>query len=83
MHIVIKGREAYSTIKVGDVIIAHDESLPHKFWKMAKVGNLITGQDGKTRGVMVKQATQERQAITLCQPLQLLLPSGGTHTGVQ
>ena len=33
----------HSTIKVGDVVIIHEESLPRGFWKLARVEKVVCG----------------------------------------
>ena len=41
----MKGTYASQTIKVGDVVLIHDDS-PRISWKMAVIENLIKGNDG-------------------------------------
>ena len=64
-----------STVKVGDIVLVHDESLPRGFWKMAKVKELITGLDGRVRAAVVQQYAKNcRTPALLRRPLQLLYP---------
>lgn len=37
-------------IRVGDVVLLHDESTKQAFWKLTIVDELIQGSDGKARG---------------------------------
>ena len=64
-----------STVKVGDIVLVHDKSLPRGFWKMAKVKELITGLDGRVRAAVVQQYAKNcRTPALLRRPLQLLYP---------
>ncbi len=73
-HRYSRGKEPASTIEVGDVVLQHDDSLPRSFWKLARLVELITGRDGKTRGAVVKVPYRSGRTITLRRPLQLLYP---------
>jgi len=48
--------------------------LPRSFWKSGRVEKLITGHDGKTRGVVVKVPNRSGWTTTLRHPLKLLYP---------
>jgi hypothetical protein len=69
-----KGKESASTVKVGDIVLLHDDSLSRSFWKLARVQELITGQDGKTRGAVVKVPASDGKITTFRRPLKLLYP---------
>ena len=61
-------------IKVGDVVVVHDEGLPRGFWKLGKIQEVIVGRDGQIRGATVKVASRNRQYSRLRRPIQLLYP---------
>ena len=48
-------------IKVGDVVVVHNESLPRGFWKLGRIQGVIAGRDGKIRGAIVKVASRKCQ----------------------
>lgn len=49
----------------------HDESLPHSFWKLARVEKLMTGNDRRIRAATLRLSTGQG---TLNRPIQLLYP---------
>ena len=53
------------TISVGDVVVVHEDSLPHGFWKLGLVEELFKGQDGVTRGALVRLAPKDRKQSLL------------------
>ena len=60
-----------STIKMGDVVIIHDESLPRGFWKLARVEKVVCGRDVRIRAATVRLSSG--QGI-LHRPVQLIYP---------
>ena len=71
-----------TTIKVGDVVLLHDQNHPRGFWKMAKVQKLLTGRDGHTRGAVLKVASKGRRLSTLQRPVQHIYPLGVAQSEV-
>ena len=61
-------------MKIGEVVLVHDESRPQGFWKLARVENLITGTDNKTRGVVLRTTTDGGRTTCLQRPLQRVYP---------
>lgn len=61
-------------MEVGDIVLLYDDALPRSFWKLARVLELITGRDGKTRGAVVEVPAKNSGTTTLRRPLQLLYP---------
>ena len=55
-------------------MLLYDDSLPRSFWKLARVKELITGQDGSTCGAVLKVSTRSGGTTTLRRPVQLLYP---------
>lgn len=49
-HRYSRGKESAATVNVGDIVLLYDDALQRTFWKLARVLELITGRDGKTRG---------------------------------
>ena len=56
---------------VGKVVVVHDEHCPHSLWKLGRVTELITGNDGQVQGAVVKVTTNEKP-ITLRRPLSCI-----------
>ena len=73
-HRYSRGKETTDTVEVGDIILLHDDALPQSFLKLARVQELITGCDGKTRGTVLKVSDGNGKTTTLRRPLQLLYP---------
>ena len=61
------------SVSVGDVVLVHD-TKPRGFWKLARVTELISGQDGHVRGAVLRVSSAGRKAHTLKRPLQRLYP---------
>ena len=64
-------------VKVGDLVILKNDGTARCFWKIAKIVKLIEGKDGKIRAaeIRVMGSNENRSAITLKRPLQLLIPT--------
>ena len=41
-------------IKVGDIVLVHDEKVPRHLWQLGKVEQLIPSRDNKVRGALVR-----------------------------
>ena len=61
-------------VKVGDVVVVHSDNQPRGFWKLARVVQTITGQDGKMRAATVRVANRQGHPTTLPRPIQCLYP---------
>ena len=72
-----------TNIRVGDVVLVHDQDHPRGFWKMARVRKLITGRDGQTRGPVLKLPTKGGRFATLQRPVQLIYPLGVAESETQ
>ena len=55
-------------LKVGDLVLVRDESLPRGVWPKARVIKIFPGKDGAVRSVLVKTsfATYSRDVRKLC-----------------
>ena len=63
-----------SHVSQGDIVIVHDDSLPRGLWKLGRIQQLFTGQDGLPRSALVKVAVRGNEHTLLKRPLQLLYP---------
>jgi hypothetical protein len=61
-------------IAKGDVVILKDENTKRSQWRLAVIQELIKGDDGKTRGAVIRLAEKGRQPTTLKRPIQHLIP---------
>ena len=62
-------------IKLGDIVIIHDENKRRAFWNLGKVEQLITGKDHAVRGAVVRKITSKHGRPTMLRPpLQRLYP---------
>lgn len=68
-----------SNVKIGEVVVVHDENHPRGFWRLGQVDRLITGKDGHTRGAVVRLSNKNGHSTTLQRPLQLLYPLEISH----
>ena len=55
------------------VLIKDDDKLPRNKWKMAKIENVISGNDGKIRGAVLKVCVNGRCNLIM-RPIQRLIP---------
>ena len=69
-----------TTVKVGDVVLVHNQDHPRGFWKTAKGKKLITRRDGQTRGAVSKVVNKNGRHSTLQRPVQRIYPLGVTQT---
>ena len=58
----------------GDVVIIHDDALPHGLWKLGQIQEILSSCDGLPRAALVRVASRDRQHVLLRRPLQLLYP---------
>ena len=63
-----------SVVATGDVVVVHDEALPRGLWRLARVQELITGQDGQVRGAVLRVISKTGEPTILRRQLQLLYP---------
>ena len=63
-----------STIKVGDVVIVHEDNVRRSFWRLGRVERLITGSAGVVRGVAVKVGERSKPSTVIERPVQKLYP---------
>ena len=66
---LLKKSHGTPRVSVGDV-----EGLPHSFWKLGRIQDLIVGKDGRTRGATIGIAGRSRRFTSLNRPLQKLYP---------
>ena len=57
-----------------DVVIVHDDSMPRGLWKLGRIQELFTGQDGLPCSALVRVSARDQQHTLLKRPLQLLYP---------
>lgn len=70
-HHQYRGQSSSSnSISVGDVVILHNESKPHGFWKLAQIQELLKGKDERVRGAIVTVPVKDGYVKTLSRPLQ-------------
>ena len=60
-------------ISIGEIVLVHDDK-PRGFWKLARVEEVITGQDGNVRGAVVRVSSEKGRSTMLRRPLQRLYP---------
>ena len=53
-HSSHKATGIYPGLAVGEVVIAHDEQLPHGLWRLGRIQETIKGRDEEIRGSVVK-----------------------------
>ena len=65
-----------SLVKVGDIVLVHDENHPRSFWRIGRIKELVNSAegDGKSRGAVVRVVSKKGKVTTLRRPLQLLYP---------
>ena len=65
-----------SRVKIGDVVLVHDENHPRSYWRTGRISDLVssTVNDGQSRGAVVQVTNKKGRVTTLRRPLQLLYP---------
>ena len=61
-------------VRVGDIVILKNESTSKAFWKLAKVEELLPGNDGKIRAAIVKVPRINGKSQLLKRVVQHLIP---------
>ena len=61
-------------VAVNDLVMLHEEGQPRGVWRLAKIENLIIGNDGRTRGATVRVSSRNGTVTMLQRPLSLLYP---------
>ena len=76
MSIVMVARRMIqrAPVRVGDVVLVHDDSSPRGFWKLGRIRSLVVGRDGRTRGAVLRVVATGLRESTLQRPLQRLYP---------
>ena len=63
-----------ATVNVGEVCVLFDSKCPRTFWRLAKIEHLISGQDGKVCGMVIRTVTKSGNVSVLRRPIQHLYP---------
>ena len=67
-------------VRVGDIVIIHEDGLQRGLWNLRRVERLISRKDGIVRGAVVMPTTKQERSTMLRRPLQKLYPAEyGTH----
>ena len=61
-------------VRVGDIVILKNDSTSRAFWKLAKVEELLAGNDGKIIAAIVKVPRINRKSQLLKRVIQYLIP---------
>ena len=61
-------------IKVGDIVVIHEEHVPRNFWRTGKVEQLIVSWDNEIRGAIVKCTTKQGRPVMLNRSVKKLFP---------
>uniref|UniRef100_A0A1X7UTG3 DUF5641 domain-containing protein n=1 Tax=Amphimedon queenslandica TaxID=400682 RepID=A0A1X7UTG3_AMPQE len=61
-------------VRVGDIVIVHTDQDPRGFWRLGRVTELITGNDGFVRGALVYTLSKDNHLSLLRRPVQRLYP---------
>ena len=64
----------HSVVSIGDIVVVHNEHLPHGLWKLGKIVSVMKGRDNLVRGATVKIGTKDGRRMVLNRPIQLLYP---------
>ena len=64
-HQYPKASQSFSSVREGDVVVVYDSDVPRGFWKIARVTKLLTGDDGHSRGAILRVAARGEHATTL------------------
>ena len=73
-HLEAGKQQLASTIKVGDLVIVHEDNVQRNFWRLGRVERSITGSDGVVRGAAVKVGDRNKPSTVIEWPVQKLYP---------
>ncbi|XP_065053577.1 uncharacterized protein LOC135682559 isoform X2 [Rhopilema esculentum] len=65
---------APNAIKIGEVVLVHEDGAKRLSWKKGIIEDLIVGKDGKVRGVSVRIVGREGKTQILNRPVQKVYP---------
>lgn len=78
-----KWRREKENVKVGQLVLIRDETLPPAQWKLGRIIELFPGRDGLVRNVLIKTAKGElkRPVQKICiLPIDSAIPTNGTDS---
>ena len=61
-------------IKIGDVVLIHDDSMKRSSWRLGEVTEMIESGDGRTRGAVLRVTSKKGKHLKLRRPIQKLYP---------
>ena len=67
-------RKNIATIAVGDIVVMMNEKTKQQFWKLARVEDLLPGQDGIVQAARVRVACSEGRPRILQRSIERLIP---------
>ncbi|XP_065893454.1 uncharacterized protein [Dysidea avara] len=67
------GSQKNLMIKEGDIVVLKEDCTARCLWKLAKIVELITGRDGRTRAAKVQLLSKDK-VTTIRRPVQNLVP---------
>ena len=65
-------------LRLGDVVIVHEDGQPRGKWRLAHVVRLITGKDGVIRGAEI-ELPGNKEKTRMERPIQRLYPLEISH----
>lgn len=69
----VKWRQSSNNIKVGTLVMVHEDNSPPMNWKLGRILKAIPGADGKVRVVLIKTQSQTiKRAINKICPLPII-----------
>lgn len=61
-------------VKVGDVVLIHDDSLARSKWRLGEITELIESKDGHKRGAVLRAISKKGKPSTMRRAVQKLVP---------
>ena len=61
-------------VAIGDMVVVHSDSKKRGFWNLGRIEELINGQDGFTRGAVVRVYTGQKKSKLLKRSVKHLYP---------
>ena len=73
-HRLVASKQKTQPVRVGDVVVVHEDNVRRNQWRLGKIESLIIGRGGVVRGAVVKLGERNRKSSMIERPIGKLYP---------